>query len=344
MELRTFVQETHLSESSVHTLCQSLQDSPKCRHFKPEEFNRIDKAVQIALDFHIWDLREISEWLVVDHLIAMIKEVLWEGKEKRELLPGITITSETIIVLLLNQTLVIYPDRYREIYDFVWMDLFCRILKLSNLRSDDRQIIYEFLYPEIEKNPKYTSILDLLSYQYNVTWEYKHRISEDNKSIYDDFLLKCRNSLDEHSSHLTEDEKNTKLLGLFNVMFFDSIDAINKLCITFYNLKDINIIGHIEMTVKADGEEILITGPRAKRMYLKNRIPKCQALSERLVSLGMFQELEILKDKWEVVWWWFDKDGNFLPAKESNFRFIESVRKKAFTIQKTPPAWDVISI
>lgn len=141
-------------------------------------------------------------------------------------------------------------------------------MKLSNLSLSDRHMIYDFLSTKMDVYSHDVSILDMLSYEPNEIKDYKHEISEDNISKYNNYLLQCSNSLDEYYPDISGDEKLAKLHGLFNYIFFDPIDAQNRLSIILHNFKDVNIIGSM-----------------GKMKYKRGRIPKFQALAKILQSL-----------------------------------------------------------
>lgn len=74
-----------------------------------------------------------------------------------------------IIILLLHDTLESCPERFEEIYDLVGMDIFCRVLKLSQLTLEYRKTIHDFLFEKLvhfseSQKKKHRYVLYMLSH------------------------------------------------------------------------------------------------------------------------------------------------------------------------------------
>lgn len=83
---------------------------------------------------------------------------------QKELQKNKKIHWKNIVVLLLHDSIRSHPERFREVFDIVPLDVFYRILKLSNLSAITRHTIYDFLKPRIQNDLQNIAILDMLSY------------------------------------------------------------------------------------------------------------------------------------------------------------------------------------
>lgn len=74
---------------------------------------------------------------------------------------------KSLLVYILHDTLETAPARFREIFEIVPLDVFCRIVKLSKLSPVIRIEIQEFLFDHISTLPeeeihRYTYIFQML--------------------------------------------------------------------------------------------------------------------------------------------------------------------------------------
>lgn len=60
---------------------------------------------------------------------------------------------KSILTLILHDTLETHPSRFRDIFDIVPLDVFCRIVKLSKLSDKYRIEIQHFLFDHISTLP-----------------------------------------------------------------------------------------------------------------------------------------------------------------------------------------------
>ena len=76
---------------------------------------------------------------------------------------------KSLLVILLHDTLETQPERFREVFDIVPLDVFCRVVKLSKLSPTIRREIQQFLFDEISclsesEQSKYKYIFEMLSH------------------------------------------------------------------------------------------------------------------------------------------------------------------------------------
>lgn len=285
---------------------QLLLSNSKCRHFDEKALQYIQGALFVAGDFHKDELRKVSWLPYITHPIQIALEEIGEENCPHW---------KSILVYLLHDTLESHPSRFREVFDIVPFDVFCRIVKLSKLSPAIRIEIQEFLFDEIVKLPelqaaKYLYILEML-------WHDKKRKEKilTHMSSYDRWAFhKLFNSyglyLGKNCPDLSQEKKDQEIDGLWHYIFFDHADARHKFRDTMNNLSDVN---------RMNKEQ--------KERYITRRVPKLQALAFVLLRHGMTDKLVQLQRQWQLVWWRFDHLGNFNIHQQSHELIDETTQQ-----------------
>lgn len=132
--------------------------NPKCNHFDKRTLQYIQESLVIAADFHKDEVRKVSGLPYIMHPIEIALEEIEEENHPHW---------KSLLVYILHDTLESHPSRFREIFEIVPLDVFCRIVKLSKLSPVIRTEIQEFLFDHIATLPeeeihKYAYIFQML--------------------------------------------------------------------------------------------------------------------------------------------------------------------------------------
>lgn len=196
---------------------------------------------------------------------------------------------KSILVYITHDTLETHPSRFREIFDIVPLDVFCRIVKLSKLSPNTRIEIQDFLVEEISKLPedeisRNIYIIKMLSHDENRKNMILAQMPPYERSSFKKLLNSYGPYLDKNCHDLDKERKYQEIDGLWHYIFFDHADARHKFRDTMNNLSDVNKMEPIQ-----------------KEKYILRRVPKLQALAFVLLRHGMIDELNSLKRQWQSV-------------------------------------------
>ncbi len=291
----------------IDNFYNNLLKHPRCSHFSEVEKKMILDAWKIAEDFHKNEFRKVSWEPYITHPIALVyafldsKNIQWEKNRRRYPI------YKSIIILLLHDTLESYPEGFEEIYNLVWMDIFCRVLKLSQLTLEYRKTIHDFLFEKLvhfseSQKRKYSYALYMLSHdptrkEIILTWKFKN-----DKEEFDRLCDSYRTHLDEYCTDLSPEKKEKEIDWLWHYLFFDPTDARHKVIDTINNLSDLK-----DMKEKED--------------YKLRRIPKLLALKFVLDRYDMTYEVDMLLQIWtsESVWW---KEHQIMERRKEKQKYL----------------------
>lgn len=133
----------------------------KCKNISHPEWEMTFRVARLAEEIHLGEVRRVSGMPYITHPIEIVLEYINQKRYPNW---------KSIIVLLLHDTLESHPERWQEILDIVPLDIFFRILKLSQLSEEIRGEIKDFLFDKLIAAPEddipilTTLILDMLTH------------------------------------------------------------------------------------------------------------------------------------------------------------------------------------
>ncbi len=164
------------------------------------------------------------------------------------------------------------------------MDVFCRVLKLSQLSLEYRLAIHDFLFEKLghlssSERRKYRYVLYMLSHKPDKKEKMLTGIFKNDREKFEKLYHSYRMHLDRYCEKLSPEKKEKEIDGLWHFLFFDPTDARHKVIDSMNNLSDVKDM-------------------KEKEYYKLRRIPKLQALLFVLEKYKMTHEIDMLLQAW----------------------------------------------
>ena len=280
--------------------------------FGEREWRYISDSLGLAINIHKNEKRENSGDPYVTHPIEIVEEYI-----QRTVIPH----WKSILVLLLHDTLEAAPHRWWEVFQSVPIDIFIRILKLSKLKRKVRNEIFDFFNWLASHDMQVINILELLtekSDERNIPLKYLH---EHESASFLWLFSWYESHLDTHFSQMDEQKKEAELENLRQYLYFDRLDALHKWFDTMHNLKDVNDMPHSR-----------------KERYILRRIPKLNALILVMNRYRLFEEVILLKRRWQEIGWRFDQHGSIVLHDQVHVLLKDICERVATTTASGAPS------